>query len=147
MKKLLLILLVLAVVGCKKDKEKPIPFQVADYPIELVGEWKLLYASNDCYYKFEQDNQLLIEWWMPAVDSLGHPISDSIEWYTLNGVYGLVDFNVYSLYYINSYQEQMFSSWYLLSLKNDTLHVKRTGSYHDTIYSYEEKYLFNPPLK
>jgi nitrous oxide reductase accessory protein NosL len=57
MKKLLLIgLLAVLFAACKKDKEEPIPFQVADYPIELVGEWLEIAMMGDSGWAYKHND-------------------------------------------------------------------------------------------
>jgi hypothetical protein len=144
MKKLLLILLVLAVVACKKDKEEPIPFQVADYPIELVGEWKLVanklydYVIDDFRWSYFNEHAPTIifddSFSYLKIDSTGSQDGYVSEWhgtwkYTKQNICFMNCDYFYNIAFdtIRNFTQQ--ETLYLLSLSNDTLRVWNNSYY------------------
>ena len=138
MKKLLLLLIAVCVIGCKKDTvtETP-PFVVADYPIELVGEW--LHIADKIY----DYNIGVNRWSYMNRDTLIFKndfsyikINASEPTYGWHGRWKYSKYNVCFMeceYYfteIDTISDFTYTeTLYLLSLKNDTLHVHYNSYY------------------
>lgn len=123
MKKVLMILFtVILAAGCKKDKEELAPFQVADYPIELVGEWMpIAYKWNDKWeYKQDTINRTIFN------SNLSFVLYEDTG--IRFGTWEITGYNFCRMLFEYSIPEDDMTSkisntWSLISYKNDTLHV------------------------
>ena len=116
MKKLLLLLIAVCVIGCKKDTTpEPPPFVVADYPIELEGEWK----CENSHYRF-----MKLDEWGNGFFGCKFFLPDEYEPVATYGGYNIEMDNIYLLRYRpENGSTDSIQLWHLLSLKNDTLQV------------------------
>jgi len=151
----LIIIFVILFFSCKRDnstKEEAVPFQVADYPIELDGAWipiaeriggEWVYKEYGCYYELQKPDPYV--GLFVYFDTHSNPYN-SIS----NGTIKKKDFgkdNVYEISYINTTPSgQILDStqiWYLISLENNMMRIGQTMKNKKNEYLY--KCFYNIP--
>jgi hypothetical protein len=144
MKKLLIIVFIAVLASaCKKDKEEPAPFQVADYPIELVGEWKLLGIEYNNDWIYVRDTMT----WVTVYDRNGTYVTLQLleKFYSENnGTWEKTSNNVFKTRdnwaeSLGSMKEKII---YLISYEGSILHVgEREMNFNDK-EMYKQEYLW-----